>query len=86
MKPGVLTSELWVVVLSVVSAETNLLTSSSNVNYAGVAAAAVYAICRTALKIFGKPQAPSAATLTVAKRVLDAIPTPAPDPSPPTQG
>lgn len=84
MKPGVLTSELWVIVLSVVSAETNVLTSSSNVNYAGVAAAAVYAICRTALKILGKPQAPSAATVSTVQRVLDAIPKP--DPAPPTQG
>lgn len=51
MKPGVHTTELWAIVAAVGLAETHALTASPTINYAAMATAALYAICRTVLKI-----------------------------------
>lgn len=50
MKPGILSSELWALVAAVALAESQALTSNPQLNYAGMAVAAVYAVCRTILK------------------------------------
>jgi len=51
MKPGVFTSELWVVLAAGVNAATGALSSNEHVNLGTLAAAVAYAVCRTVLKL-----------------------------------
>lgn len=50
VKPGLLTSELWLVVAAVAQAETQALSSNQTINLASLGLAALYAVCRTLLK------------------------------------
>ncbi len=51
VKPGIRTTELWALLAAVGLAESQALTTNPHLNYGGMAAAAVYAICRTILKL-----------------------------------
>lgn len=69
-KMGVLTSELWLVVGAIVASETQVFSSNPDVNWGGAALAAVYAICRTTLKILTPP--PATPTPSLVARVVAA--------------
>jgi hypothetical protein len=51
VKPGLFTSELWLIVAAALEAATRVLSSSSHVNYAVLGSAVAYAACRTILKL-----------------------------------
>lgn len=53
MKPGVLTSELWILLAAIGTGESQALTANPNLNYTGMGLAALYAVCRTVLKLKG---------------------------------
>lgn len=72
MKPGLLTTELWVIVAAVANATTGTVSTDNSVNIAAIAAAGVYAICRTYLKA-KTPTVPGTSGLTALKQILASL-------------
>lgn len=86
LKPGLLTSELWLIVATGLNAGTEWLTTNQKVNLSTLLAAMVYAVCRSAVKM--KVPAASTRVDQAVSKVLAAAAagvSTAQDPTPPPQ-